>query len=134
MRAKGAEKITSQGKIVAGPSSTNDPRQSTAAAVAGGSRTVTVYGPRRRKNDGEDEGIAKVKVTLNTSEANRLVVTFHNLDLKSKKNKKSKGRNRNRNMREDKAEGEATVIASEMDEEMQDAKHNDEACDMDVDA
>ncbi|ROW00875.1 hypothetical protein VPNG_08260 [Cytospora leucostoma] len=139
VRAEGAKKTTSQRDSVADPSSTNESRQSTAAAVAGGKRTVIVYGPRRSNNDGGGEGNAKVKVTLDTSETNRLIVTFHNVDLKSKK-KNRKGGNKNKNKAN--ARAEVTVIANETDngdnglddEEVQDAVQDDEACDMDVDA
>lgn len=57
--------------------------QTSGVARGGGDdNTVTVYGPRRRENGGnEDE---KVKATIKVS-AERLLVTFHNLDLKGKR-------------------------------------------------
>lgn len=82
-----------------------DPR---VARRDGADNTVTVYGPRR-SDDGDEVGV-KVKATRGQCAAERLLVTFHNLDLKGKG--------------KDKDDGKAN---------MQQAKQDDEACEMDVD-
>lgn len=76
-------------------------RDSVVASEDGAGSTVTVYGPRC----GE-----KVKVTIDIFDTERLLITFHNLDLKGKSKAKNDG-----------------------DAKMQEAKQDDEACQMDFD-
>ncbi|ROW08298.1 hypothetical protein VMCG_03198 [Cytospora schulzeri] len=76
------------------------------AGGAGAENVIIVYGPRRRE-DG-DVKREKVKATVDLSVVGRVLVTFHNLDLKGKR--KDKGTERT-----------------------QEEEQDDEACDMDSD-
>lgn len=99
-RSKGTEEPTSQDSRV--------------ARRDGADNTVVVYGPRRGNHgDEEDE---KVKATRGPSAAERLIVTFHYLDLKGKGKGKCK----------DDGKDDGT-------ERMQEVKQDDEACEMDID-
>lgn len=64
-----------------------DPR---VARRDGADNTITVYGPRR-SDDGDEVGV-KVKATRGQCVADRLLVTFHNLDLKGKGKDKDNGK------------------------------------------
>lgn len=120
----------------------SDANQDRYLGAGGAASTITVYGPRHAKNAGDEEGGGKVKATVDTSDAQRLVVTFHNLDLKGKGNDegndkakaKDKAKDKARSKAKRKAKAKAKREAREGEKSTEEEKqYDDEACEMDID-